>query len=517
MKTKAFSISALAAVLMAACTGNDDPGVEGNFPKDQKVRVATQVNELQTKAGPTTYTGKDLSLSIDYGTGHPLTNTHVKWTTSNNGVTWMPENQMLWQDASTSVKLYAFAPHAENVSDITAVPFSVANDQSSELTSSDIVSYHNTEFIPGIGLNEQSAINIEFRHRLSKLIVSFTYGSQWEGNLPVISKVTINETLTGVLLDATTGSVTAVPDTKSNINACAYAGTYEAILVPQKVAADSKFITIETTAGNIYSYTVSNPEGLTFEADKQYSITLRVGKDKVELGGVTKADWGATVDLGASDTEKVPFTDPKFVAALTTEPYNIPLTNGVIDPQNPDTKAALEKVTLLDVSEKGISSLSGIEYFTNLTDLHCYSNTIKELDVTPLRKLIYLNCYNCDMEKLNVASNTNLVNLSCYTNQLETIDISSLTKLTYLYLAENKLTEVKINPQAKLVLLECYENMLTELDIRPFPNLTYVAVGVQTDANHQSQDFMLTLSQEQYNALEFDNWQNEGVIKNILP
>lgn len=517
MKTKIFSISVLAAILMAACSGNDDPSAEGNFPKDQKVRVATQLAELQTKAGSTTYTGKDLSLSIDYGNGHPLTNTHVKWTTPNNGISWHPENQMLWQDASTSVKLYAFAPHAENVSDITAVPFSVAKDQSSELTSSDLVSYHNTEFIPGIGLNEQSAINLEFRHRLSKLVVSLTYGSQWDGNPPAISKVTINEILTGVLLDATTGGVTAVPDTKSSIDAFASTGTYEAILVPQKVAADTKFITIETVAGNIYTYTVSSPEGLTFETDKQYNITLRVGKEKVELGGITKAEWGATVELGDADTELEPFSDPMFVAALTAEPYNIPLTNGVIDPQNPDTKTAIEKVTFLDVPERGIKTLSGIEYFTNLTTLYCNNNAIKELDVTPLRKLANLDCYGCKIENLNVSSNTNLVNLSCYTNRLETIDIAALTKLTHLYIADNRLTEVKINPLANLDLLECYRNRLTELDICPFPNLTYIAVGLQSDANMQPQDLSLKLTQAQNDALNFDTWLNERIVKNILP
>lgn len=517
MKTKTFSISVLAAILLAACSGNDDPSAEGNFPKDQKVRVATQLAELQTKAGPTTYTGKDLSLSIDYGTGHPLTNTHVKWTTPNNGITWMPETQMLWQDAYTPVKLYAFAPHTEHASDITAIPFSVAKDQSGELTSSDLVLYHNREFIPGIGLNEQSAINLELRHRLSKLVVSLTYGSQWDNNPPAISKVTINEILTDVLLDATTGGITAVPNTKSSIVAFASTAAYEAILVPQKVEPDTKFITIETAAGNIYNYTVSSPEGITFEADKQYNITLRVGKDKVELGGITKADWGATVDLGDADTELVPFSDPMFVAALTAEPYNIPLTNGVIDPRNPDTKTAIEKVTLLDVPERGIKTLCGIEYFTNLTSLYCDNNAIKELDVTPLKKLAFLDCHACTMEKLNVSSNTNLVDLSCYSNMLETIDIASLTKLTLLYIADNRLTELKINPLAKLDLLECYKNRLTELDIRPFPNLTYIAIGTQNDAKMQPQDLLLKLTQAQNDALNFDMYLNERIIKRILP
>lgn len=308
-----------------------------------------------------------------------------------------------------------------------------------------------------------------------------------------------------------------MPNTKSSIVAFASTAAYEAILVPQKVEPNIKFITIETAAGNIYNYTVSNPEGITFEADKQYNITLRVGKDKVELGGITKADWGATVELGDADTELVPFSDPMFVAALTAEPYNIPLTNGVIDPQNPDTKTAIEKVTLLDVPERGIKTLSGIEYFTNLTTLYCNNNAIKELNVTPLKKLAYLDCYGCKIENLNVSSNTNLVNLSCYTNRLETIDIAALTKLTHLYIADNRLTEVKINPLANLDLLECYRNRLTELDIRPFPNLTYIAVGLQSDANMQPQDLSLKLTQAQNDALNFDTWLNERIIKRILP
>ena len=51
-------------------------------------------------------------------------------------------------------------------------------------------------------------------------------------------------------------------------------------------------------------------------------------------------------------------------------------------------------VTELDVGEKNIASLKGIEFFTALKRLWCYSNQMTSLDVSKNKALILLSCFN---------------------------------------------------------------------------------------------------------------------------
>ena len=60
------------------------------------------------------------------------------------------------------------------------------------------------------------------------------------------------------------------------------------------------------------------------------------------------------------------------------------------------TKNFIDKITVLECTGKEIKSLQGIEYFTNLTDLNCNVNKLKELDVSnnPVLREIHCDCKN---------------------------------------------------------------------------------------------------------------------------
>lgn len=51
------------------------------------------------------------------------------------------------------------------------------------------------------------------------------------------------------------------------------------------------------------------------------------------------------------------------------------------------TEDELQAVTAMDVSNQGIASLKGIEYFTNLESLNCRGNQLTQLDVNANRQL----------------------------------------------------------------------------------------------------------------------------------
>ncbi len=87
-----------------------------------------------------------------------------------------------------------------------------------------------------------------------------------------------------------------------------------------------------------------------------------------------------------------------------------------------------DAVAEMDVSDKEIGSLKGIEKFKKLEKLVCYGNKLKKLDVSSNTKLSYLNCTNCDLTELDVSKNTKLEELSCCRNKLTKLDVSKNTK-----------------------------------------------------------------------------------------
>ena len=75
-------------------------------------------------------------------------------------------------------------------------------------------------------------------------------------------------------------------------------------------------------------------------------------------------------------------------------------------------KNRINTVTNLDVSNKSIADLTGIEDFTALTNLSCNNNTITAIDVSNSTALVYINCSANSLTQLNVknGNNTNMPN-----------------------------------------------------------------------------------------------------------
>ena len=106
--------------------------------------------------------------------------------------------------------------------------------------------------------------------------------------------------------------------------------------------------------------------------------------------------------------------------------------------------AEAKVVTRIDVSNKSISSLKGIESFTNLTYLDCSSNPfsgsanqLTSLDVSQNTALTVLKCYTNKLTSLDVRGCTALKELWCSSNQLTSLDVSHNTALEVLYCSSN--------------------------------------------------------------------------------
>ena len=98
----------------------------------------------------------------------------------------------------------------------------------------------------------------------------------------------------------------------------------------------------------------------------------------------------------------------------------------------------------INVYNKGIETLEGIEYFPNLFYLNCRKNQLTELDVSKNPALWCLECDENQLTSLDVSQNAELVYLYCNSNNLTSLDVSQ-TAVTTLYANGNK---IDINVEA---------------------------------------------------------------------
>ena len=130
-------------------------------------------------------------------------------------------------------------------------------------------------------------------------------------------------------------------------------------------------------------------------------------------------------------------------------------------------------VYTLNVFNKDITDLTGIEYFTNLNNLQCNNNQLNALDVSNNTNLVNLFCFENQLNTLNVGNNTNLTWLECDTNQLYFLDVSNATNLNWVLCYNNQLSTLNLGNNANLIGLRCDTNSLSSLDVSNNTNLIY--------------------------------------------
>ncbi|WP_052825879.1 T9SS type B sorting domain-containing protein [Neotamlana nanhaiensis] len=182
--------------------------------------------------------------------------------------------------------------------------------------------------------------------------------------------------------------------------------------------------------------------------------------------------------------------DPNFEQALIDLGYDtLPLDSFVLT-------ANISSITNLDIAEKNISDLTGIEDFINLTNLDCSLNQITSLnlsantlltelyindnqlttiDVSALAALKIFWCFSNNINQLQVNNNPNLISLVCWNNNLTTLNVSNNTALTVLVCEENNLTNLDISQNSALNRLQCGNNLLNNLNLLNNTNLSYLA------------------------------------------
>ena len=166
-------------------------------------------------------------------------------------------------------------------------------------------------------------------------------------------------------------------------------------------------------------------------------------------------------------------------ADVAIDPTNFPDANfrtyvATFDTDNDDrlTPAELAAVEYMALYNKSIGDLTGIEHFTDLTELDCRRNQLTSLDLSKNTALEVLNCNNNPLTSLVLGGNTALTKLSCTNNQLTSLDLSKNTALQVLDCGDNQLASLDVSKNLALKELYCGDNPLTALDVSANTALT---------------------------------------------
>ena len=135
-------------------------------------------------------------------------------------------------------------------------------------------------------------------------------------------------------------------------------------------------------------------------------------------------------------------------------------------------------VKVINVSNSGIITLQGIEFFTALSSLYCDGNSLSTLDVSGCTALTYLSCESNGLSALNVNGCTVLKTMFCGNNSLTALDMSGCTALGELYCYNNSLQTLNISGCEKLLHFYCDNNSLTDVDISGSPYLVELTQSI---------------------------------------
>ncbi|MBR2152311.1 MAG: hypothetical protein IJ944_03385 [Clostridia bacterium] len=123
-----------------------------------------------------------------------------------------------------------------------------------------------------------------------------------------------------------------------------------------------------------------------------------------------------------------------------------------------------------------ITTLKGIEFFTELEILSCDRVRLTELDVSKNTKLKELSCSsNLDLTSIDVSNNLLLENLNCFYTGITELDLSCNENLDNLQCSWNNIETLDLTNNTKLRILSCYNTNITSLDLTNNTNLTRVA------------------------------------------
>ena len=456
--------------------------------------LAACTNEYDTQA---IYNGEKVPMTFTAG----LTQTRTVLDGDGKNVSWVKgdaiaifdgteTNEFTTQDAGATASFTGTAHQAEsytafypfaNVTEITAttITFNLPEEQTA------VPGGFASGLVPSWASTPEGSNALQF-HNLSAL-VKFTVGDGMAGEGTFILRGVKGESLTGSMKYTIGGETVPNEDGKgdyssTSLNEVRLKGTFE--------AGKTYYFTVapaELTGGLSLFYV--NSEGTAYRRGGNNAVTLKAGK-VLDLGTQTSAKFEEAIinlELIEQIEANLPSGGGKKMASaegveITTKAANdVALyDSGTGFVKNPDGTVTLteENRSIISgvtyVSFFDIKNVSGLEYFTNVTEFYCdWVSEQESLDLTTLKKLQKIMILGCDkLTSLNVSGLDQLSYMNIKGCPLTSLDLTGLTSLTELYMGDTELTSLELSHLTNLTSLECMDCKLQSLNVSGLTNLT---------------------------------------------
>ncbi|MBN1820873.1 MAG: hypothetical protein JW833_09150, partial [Prolixibacteraceae bacterium] len=121
---------------------------------------------------------------------------------------------------------------------------------------------------------------------------------------------------------------------------------------------------------------------------------------------------------------------------------------------------------IINAESLGITDLTGIETFINLTGLDCSRNSISKLDLNFNTSLTYVSCIYSDLDTLIIGNNSIINLIHCYGNNLTEIDLSQAPALETIRMGINSFKKIDLSHNPNLQTVDFRDCNLLSLDVR---------------------------------------------------
>ena len=269
--------------IFAGCANDEDALLPNDSLKDTPINVDVLVSGINTRAGyDNTSQPTMFYLSIDQkDTKYDYTNVVMKYDGSKWGAYESAnenaaKKQLLWEGSKGNVTVKAATFSLSDAS----TTLSVQTDQSTAegIKASDHLCYYSNTVTPSTG-----GISLELNHIMSKITVKLTLGTEYEASeTNPITSVTAFGASTGATYSPGTETPWSAESNVSKIslypsveyNTVNRTATYEAILVPQTIAANT--FGIEIRIGE-KTYEWTSAEAFTLKGGTNHTLEMTVG------------------------------------------------------------------------------------------------------------------------------------------------------------------------------------------------------------------------------------------------
>ncbi len=464
---------ALAGGLLTACTNDEDVVMKND---GTKMSMTFTAGSVQTR----TALGDD-GMAVNWVNGDAIA--IFDGTETNEFTTQDAGDMATFTGTAHQADTYtAFYPYA-NVTEITAttITFNLPEEQTA------VAGGFASGLVPSWAQTAEGSTSLQFQN-LSAL-VKFTVGDDMAGDGTFILRGVKGESLTGSMKYTIGGEI--VPNEEEGGK-----GGYSSISL-NEVRLKGNF-----EAGKTYYFTVApaelteglslfyvNSKGTAFRRGGNKAVTLEAGK-VLDLGTQTFDKFEEAI-INLELIEKIEANLPsgggkkmapaEGVEKATKAANDVALYDSATGfVKNPDGTVTLteENRNIISgvtyVSFFDIKNVSGLEYFTNVTEFYCEWVTEQEsLDLTTLKNLTSINCNSCNiLTSLNVSGLDKLNYINIKNCPLTSLDLTGLTSLTTLHMGETELTSLELSHLTNLTNLECKDCKLQSLNVSGLTNLT---------------------------------------------